>query len=194
MVSPPGGLKLEPQLRTLRNVGDLRVYIDSVIRKTAANLAVLAALVAAYLSLAACSSADTPTPKPTSTTSNLSTPSPPAENQGSSVEVLVRGGDLYAVECQVCHGDQQGHGGTGAPPHNQDGHTWHHPDSQLKEWITNGKLGFYLMPAFNDRLTESDVDAILSYIQTWWTPDQRDSQADISRRYQEALDKQRQGS
>jgi mono/diheme cytochrome c family protein len=46
------------------------------------------------------------------------------------------------------------------------------------------------MPPFKDVLTEEQVDTVLSYIKTWWTPDQRESQADISQRYQEALEKQ----
>ncbi len=46
------------------------------------------------------------------------------------------------------------------------------------------------MTAFGDRLTEQEMDAILTFIKTWWTAEQRASQADISHRYQEALDKQ----
>ena len=47
------------------------------------------------------------------------------------------------------------------------------------------------MPAFQHKLTNPGVDAVLTYIKTWWTPDQRDGQADISQRYQEALDRQK---
>jgi hypothetical protein len=49
------------------------------------------------------------------------------------------------------------------------------------------------MPPFKDKLTELEVDAILIYIKTWWTEDQRERQADISQRYQEALDRRKQG-
>ena len=49
------------------------------------------------------------------------------------------------------------------------------------------------MPRFKDRLKESEVDMILGFIKTWWTDEQRLTQADISRRYQEALDKQKEG-
>ncbi len=89
--------------------------------------------------------------------------------------------------------ESNGIGGTGgAPPHNKAGHTWHHPDAQLREWVLNGKLGFGSpgMPALGDKLAEPEVDAILTFIKTWWTAGQRESQADISRRYQDALDKQ----
>ena len=78
----------------------------------------------------------------------------------------------------------------GAPPHNKDGHTWHHPDAQLKDWILNGKP-FTLMAAFKGKLSERDADSILAFIKTWWTEEQRLSQANVSKRYQEALDKQR---
>ncbi len=79
------------------------------------------------------------------------------------------------------------------PPHNQTGHTWHHPDAQLKDWVINGKLGFAQMPGFKETLTESEIDETLTYIKTWWIEEQRETQADVSRRYQEALDKQNRG-
>ena len=101
------------------------------------------------------------------------------------------GAQLYAANCQVCHGDRQGEGGTGAPVHNHTGHTWHHPDAQLKEWVLDGKLGlFSQMPGFNDKLTEEEVEAILAHMKTWWTEEQRQQQADVSSRYQEALERQ----
>ncbi len=46
------------------------------------------------------------------------------------------------------------------------------------------------MPAFADRLSEREVDSILTFIKSWWDADQLESQADISQRYQEALEKQ----
>ncbi|MCH8280695.1 MAG: hypothetical protein IIC96_08425 [Chloroflexi bacterium] len=46
------------------------------------------------------------------------------------------------------------------------------------------------MPALGDKLAEPEVDAILTFIKTWWTAEQRANQADISQRYQEALEKQ----
>ena len=110
---------------------------------------------------------------------------------GSPQDALARGAELYVVNCQLCHGDREGQGATpGAGPHNESGHTWHHPDAQLKEAIFNGKKGLGLVPPFNDKLTEQEVDAILAYIKTWWTEDQRRGQADLSRRYQEALDRE----
>jgi S-disulfanyl-L-cysteine oxidoreductase SoxD len=117
-----------------------------------------------------------------------------AKGQEALAETVDTGAELYAARCQVCHGDREGRRTSqGAPPHNEAGHTWHHADAQLKDWIINGKLGFGPMPAFEGKLAESEVDAILAYIKTWWTPEQRETQADVSRRYQEALDRQQRG-
>ena len=151
------------------------------------------AVAAVGIGLSACSGPTTPTLGPTFTgalptqTTEVQKPEPP-------LEILAKGAELYVANCQVCHGDSNGLGGTGgAPPHNKAGHTWHHPDAQLREWVLNGKLGFRgpAMPALGDKLTEPDVDVVLAYIKAWWNEEQRESQADISRRYQEALDKQK---
>ena len=107
-----------------------------------------------------------------------------------SAQTLAIGAELYAQNCQSCHGDRDGAGNNGvAPLHNEQGHTFHHPDAQLRDFILRGKLPG-LMPAFEGELTEQQVDAILSLIKTWWTPEDLEVQRDISRRYQEALDKQ----
>ena len=118
---------------------------------------------------------------------------PQVEEPTRSKVVDETGAELYATNCQSCHGDREGRGATlGASPHDQTGHTWHHPDAQLKDWVMNGKLGGQ-MPAFQDKLSELEVDGILAYIRTWWTEDQRQGQTDISQRYQEALERQRKG-
>jgi mono/diheme cytochrome c family protein len=36
------------------------------------------------------------------------------------------------------------------------------------------------MPAFAGELTEAEVEAILAYIKTWWTDEQRASQAAVT--------------
>lgn len=92
-------------------------------------------------------------------------------------ELIQSGAGLYQANCQVCHG-----GATGGelkeipPPHNANGHTWQHADQQLTDMVLNG-ISFSLeeqkMPAFKYKLTEGDVKAILAYIKTWWTEEQR---------------------
>ena len=150
------------------------------------------AIVVSVLGLAACSSEQEPLPA--SAKFVASTPASQAEIHEPLAETTELGAKLYAASCLSCHGDRKGEGGTGlAPPHNRTGHTWHHPDAQLKERIFNGTIGFGQMPAFKDKLTEEEVNAVLTFINTWWTEEQRADQADISKRYQDALDKQKRG-
>lgn len=95
------------------------------------------------------------------------------------------GASLYADNCSQCHGfDQGGDIRDIPPPHNSNGHTWHHPDQQLTEIILEG-LNFAVegqqtMPAFRDVLDENEVRAILDYVKTWWTDEQREFQATVT--------------
>ena len=104
---------------------------------------------------------------------------------GESSALPELGAAVYAAECVACHGGRDGQGAlAGAPPHGPGGHTWHHPDAQLQEIILKG--GPFEMPGFRDRLSEREVEAVLAYIKTWWTDEQRAVQADISARYAQA--------
>ena len=106
---------------------------------------------------------------------------PIAEDEPSAI-----GESIYAAMCAGCHGGPDGSGGISkAPPHGPTGHTWHHPDGQLRDIVRRGKpsRGTVAMPAFGDSLDDSEVDAVLAYIKTWWTEEQRASQADVSARY-----------
>jgi mono/diheme cytochrome c family protein len=81
------------------------------------------------------------------------------------------------------------------PPHNANGHTWHHSDRQLTQMVLegSGEMGEMMrrmmgvsadtprMPAWQGTLTEEDVGAILAYIKSWWTEEQRDWQARVSK-------------
>ncbi len=101
--------------------------------------------------------------------------------------LIDRGATLYQANCLVCHG-----GATGGklrdipPPHNANGHTWDHADQQLTGMILNGitfSLEKQKMPAFKDKLTEEDVKAILAYIKTWWTEEQRSWQRKVTEQW-----------
>jgi mono/diheme cytochrome c family protein len=103
------------------------------------------------------------------------------------------GASLFAASCAACHGEK-GRGGVGpAPPLDASAHAWHHPDQQLSEWILNGKLGLGGggMPPNRDRITADDVPAFVAYLKTLWTEEQRTTQADITRRYEEGLQRSR---
>ncbi len=70
------------------------------------------------------------------------------------------------------------------PPHNANGHTWHHPDQLLMDIIQNG-LAFAVegqptMPAFKDTLSPEETGMIVAYIKTLWTPEQRSFQATVT--------------
>ncbi len=117
----------------------------------------------------------------------------PVEVKSDLSKALARGTKVYATSCRPCHGDRQGKGSIGrAHPHNEMGHTWHHPDAQLKEWILHGKPGpgLSVMPGFG-YLTKDDVEAVLAVIKTWWTDEQREIQEDFSQRYDRAINKKK---
>ncbi|MER3397570.1 MAG: cytochrome C [Chloroflexota bacterium] len=108
---------------------------------------------------------------------------------------LRRGQELYNRYCLGCHGGPTGGSMLDYPPrHNASGHTWHHPDCQLKEIIKNGgdemtammrrmmaPADAPKMPAFKDTLSDADIEALLAFIKSWWTEDQRRHQAQVTR-------------
>lgn len=100
---------------------------------------------------------------------------------------IAQGEALYGQNCAACHGaDLEGQkdwrtpdadGRLPAPPHDESGHTWHHPDRLLFQYTKLGgrdalKLqGIELdsgMPAFGDVLTDREIWSILAYIQSTW--------------------------
>ena len=100
---------------------------------------------------------------------------------------LQRGAQLYNEHCATCHGaqlegqpDWQIIGDDGvlpAPPHDETGHTWHHDDAMLIDYIRQGgqavldDLGVLMtsgMPAFGELLDDSDIAAILAFIKSTW--------------------------
>ena len=92
---------------------------------------------------------------------------------------------VYAENCASCHGvalegqanwrQRDADGYLPAPPHNETGHTWHHPDSYLflmtKYGIEDmiGKTYPNNMPAYNGKLTDEEILAALSYIKSTWS-------------------------
>ena len=64
-----------------------------------------------------------------------------------------------------------------APPHDETGHTWHHPDAVL---FGDHKYGLVPgnsappdyesdMPTFSDVLSDDEIWAVLAYIKSHWT-------------------------
>ena len=99
-------------------------------------------------------------------------------------DTVARGAELYGEHCAACHGaDLKGEpnwktrdadGYVPAPPHDETGHTWHHPDAQLFEIVKYGTEalvgGGYRsnMPGFGDTLSDDEIRAVLAYIKSTW--------------------------
>ena len=98
--------------------------------------------------------------------------------------VVSLGKHVYAQNCASCHGialegqanwRQRGNDGyMPAPPHDETGHTWHHPDTYLflmtKYGIEKmiGKTYPNNMPAYEDELSDDEIIAVLSFIKSTW--------------------------
>lgn len=119
-----------------------------------------------------------------------------ARELSADPEVLATGEALYTQHCAACHGaNLEGQpnwkvpGATGvypAPPHNRDGHTWHHPDSVLLEIIAQGgTMPQSAMPAFGDKLNPNEMDAILVYIKSSWGQEELEFQREVTQNMQE---------
>ena len=88
------------------------------------------------------------------------------------------------------------------PRHNANGHTWHHPDCELQRIVRTGgdemtdMMRQMMAPpdapkmqAFGDKLSNDEIDAVLAFIKTMWTPDEREVQAQIrSSAYRDAFE------
>jgi mono/diheme cytochrome c family protein len=107
---------------------------------------------------------------------------------------------IYAAECALCHAaDLEGqpnwksrkpNGRMPAPPHDDTGHTWHHPDDVLFG-ITKfgmrppyGPPGYQSdMPAFRGSLSDQQIWDVVAYIKSRWSPRMREAQAAIEKQY-----------
>lgn len=97
------------------------------------------------------------------------------------------GAQVYADNCAACHGanlegqadwrQRLPNGRLPAPPHDESGHTWHHPDEQLFALTKYGPAaivgGGYQsdMPGYEGTLSDAEIWAVLSYIKSRW-PDE----------------------
>ncbi|MGE3289833.1 MAG: cytochrome c [Geminicoccaceae bacterium] len=114
----------------------------------------------------------------------------------SDLEVISLGEKIYAERCAVCHGQRlQGqpnwqsplpNGRMPAPPHNSDGHTWHHDSTSLFAITKHGLVPPWAppdyrsnMPAFQGRLSDGEIWAVLSFIASQWNDEARKWQRQI---------------
>jgi len=105
----------------------------------------------------------------------------------TSVRDIAEGERVYLQHCASCHGvDLRGeptwqrrdvNGLLPAPPHDSSGHTWHHDDQMLFEFVKYGPQRFAgadyqsKMPAYAEVLPDRAIWAVLAYIKSTW-PDE----------------------
>ena len=101
-------------------------------------------------------------------------------------ERVQNGASLYADNCASCHGTPGVSRPTlpTAPPHDENGHTWHHPDRLLFQWTLDRPPLATAMPGFRGQLSEDEVLEILAYIKSTWPGDVQKFQAEGSAQYE----------
>ena len=115
-------------------------------------------------------------------------PGPPALEP----EDVEAGRKIYQQYCASCHGTSgegapnweqpDASGDLPPPPHNAEGHTWKHSDAMLYRMMSEGwrdpfnKTERLTMPPFEDVLTPEEIQNVITYLKTLWTPEQRQFQ------------------
>lgn len=109
------------------------------------------------------------------------------------------GQSVYAEHCASCHGarlqgeanwrERKPDGRLPAPPHDETGHTWHHPDAQLFALTKDGveahaPEGYRSdMPGFADILGDEEIWAVIAFIKSRWPERERAYQTRIDEAY-----------
>jgi len=114
--------------------------------------------------------------------------------KSDNLEQISVGKTVYADSCASCHGvnlegqanwrSRKDDGRLPAPPHDETGHTWHHPNDQLFK-ITKFGLNPPIapqgyesdMPSFKDTLTDEQIWAVLEFIESTWSEETRERRA-----------------
>ncbi|WP_282063627.1 c-type cytochrome [Roseobacter litoralis] len=115
---------------------------------------------------------------------------------GDYLPNLARGEAIYAEACASCHGaNLEGQpnwklpgpdGRLPAPPHDETGHTWHHPDRLLLQITALGTAAVVgngyesNMPGFGEIYSEEELRDVLAWIKTQWPERERDHQARVT--------------
>lgn len=98
-------------------------------------------------------------------------------------EQVERGRRVYEKNCQECHGIE-GRGQPGdwrvkrpngmypPPPLDDTAHAWHHPTTVLRKAIMKGSPpGEGDMPAWEGKLSDQEIDDVIVYIKSLWSPE-----------------------
>jgi len=103
--------------------------------------------------------------------------------------LVATGRRMYADHCAVCHGpkgegaadwrEPNALGELAAPPHDSTGHTWRHSDAMLYRIVAQGwrdpfnRTQRLTMPRFAAVLSRAEIVAVITYLKTLWTTEQR---------------------
>ena len=104
--------------------------------------------------------------------------------KSKNLSFFTLGKNVNLENCALCYDTQfEGHtnwqnrdneGYLPAPPHDETGHKWHHPDEYLflmsKYGIEKiiGKKYLNNMPAYENILSDKEIIAVLSFIKSTW--------------------------
>ena len=122
-------------------------------------------------------------------------------NPDDPVQVAA-GRAIYSQNCASCHGAKlegqpnwrvrKQDGRLPAPPHDDSGHTWHHPDEHLFRVTKNGvkrplaPIGYESdMSAFDGVLSDDEIWAVLAFIKNSWSLKERSFQQRMNEVYQQ---------
>lgn len=133
------------------------------------KILILAVITSITLSLVACSNDD-----------DDKKTSKKIEGRWYTTLQITDGEKVFKNNCAVCHGDKaQGlvkdwketlpDGKYPAPPLNGTAHAWHHSKELLLRTINTGGIPLGgTMPAFKDKLTVKEKDAVMAYFMSLW--------------------------
>ena len=121
----------------------------------------------------------------------------PKVADATDADQVALGRTVYAENCADCHGKNlegqpnwrvRGEDGIlPAPPHDETGHTWHHPDKLLFDIAKQGgqavappsfKSG---MPPFGESLSDGEIWAVMAFIKSRWPETIRNRQEMMNR-------------
>ena len=124
----------------------------------------------------------------------ISPVSPVPQTQADfDIATITKGENLYQQNCAACHGVKgegaanwrirKSNGKLKPPPLNGSGHTWHHSKSLLISIINNGTASQGgEMPAWRDKLTQTEINAILTWVQSTWPAETYQAWLEIDKR------------
>lgn len=124
----------------------------------------------------------------------------------SAADRIAAGRRVYDAHCAACHGaqlegqanwrDRLTSGRLPAPPHDDSGHTWHHPFEVLFAITKYGLVPPHApqgyesdMPAFAQRLSDDEIWNALAYIRSRWSGKVRAAHDGLQRRHAAAANR-----